>query len=135
MGCKKLVNPEKAEVKAHSEKDWAKLVQEIREKATKENIRQQVILKKLEGEEFRYTVSLMANPGRTPFVALSVVRIAGRGAWGLALSSTKEIDELIEVLQQTKKEFEGLINETNRQYKEAVKQLKKVVTYDANGSA
>ena len=135
MGCKKLVNPEKAEVKAHSEKDWAKLVQEIREKATKENITQQIVLKKKEGEEFRYTVSLMANPGRTPFIALSITRIAGRGAWGIALSSVKEIDELIEILQETKKEFEGLINETNRQYKEAVKQLKRVITYDANGSA
>jgi len=129
-----LVNPEKAEVKAHSEKDWAKLVHEIREKATKENVTQQIVLKKKEGEEFRYTVSLMANPGRTPFIALSITRIAGRGAWGIALSSVKEIDELIDVLQETKKEFEGLINETNRQYKEAVKQLKKVVTYDANGS-
>jgi len=129
-----LVNPEKAEVKARPERDWAKLVQEIREKATKENVTQQIVLKKKEGEEFRYTISLMANPGRTPFIALSITRIAGRGAWGLALSSVKEIDELIEVLQETKKEFEGLINETNRQYKEAVKQLKKVVTYDANGS-
>ena len=130
-----MVNPaEKTQEKAHSEKDWASLVKEIREKATKENIRQQVILKKLEGEEFRYTVSLMANPGRTPFVALSVVRIAGRGAWGLALSSTKEIDELIEVLQQTKKELGGLIDETNKQYKEAIKQLKRVMVYDANGS-
>ena len=129
-----MVNPEKAEVKARPERDWAKLVQEIREKATKENVTQQIVLKKKEGEEFRYTISLMANPGRTPFIALSITRIAGRGAWGLALSSVKEIDELIEVLQETKKEFEGLINETNRQYKEAVKQLKKVVTYDANGS-
>jgi len=130
-----LVNPEKAEVKARPERDWAKLVQEIREKATKENITQQIVLKKKEGEEFRYTVSLMANPGRTPFIALSITRIAGRGAWGIALSSVKEIDELIEILQETKKEFEGLINETNRQYKEAVKQLKRVITYDANGSA
>jgi hypothetical protein len=127
-----MVNPTE---KAHPERDWAKLVQEIREKATKENVTQQIILKREEGEEFRYTVSLMANPGRTPFVALSVVRIAGRGAWGLALSSTKEIDELIEVLQETKKELGGLIDETNKQYKEAVKQLKRVVTYDANGSA
>lgn len=130
-----MVNPEKAEVKARPERDWAKLVQEIREKATKENITQQIVLKKKEGEEFRYTVSLMANPGRTPFIALSITRIAGRGAWGIALSSVKEIDELIEILQETKKEFEGLINETNRQYKEAVKQLKRVITYDANGSA
>ena len=125
---------DKTQEKAQPEKDWAKLIQEIREKATKENIRQQVILKKLEGEEFRYTISLMANPGRTPFVALSVVRIAGRGAWGLALSSTKEIDELIEVLQETKKELGGLIDETNKQYKEAIKQLKRVMVYDANGS-
>jgi len=130
-----MANPtEKTQEKAHSEKDWAKLVQEIKDKAQKENVTQQVILKKKEGEEFRYTVSLMANPGRTPFVALSVVRIAGRGAWGLALSSVKEIDELIEVLQETKKELGELINETNKQYREAVRQLKKVVTYDANGS-
>jgi len=120
---------------ALAKKAWGELVQKVREKATKENTTQQVVLKKVEGEEFRYTVSLMSNPGRTPFVALSVVRIAGRGAWGLALSSTKEIDELIEVLQETKKELGGLIDETNKQYKEAVKQLKKVITYDANGSA
>jgi len=123
-----MVNPEKA----HSEKDWAKLVQEVREKATKENVTQQVILKQKEGEEFRYTVSLMANPGRTPFVALSIVRIAGKGAWGLTLSSPKQIDELIEVLQEVRKEFGGLVEETNKQYKEAVKQLKKVVVYDTN---
>jgi len=130
-----MANPtEKTQEKAHSEKDWAKLVQEIKDKAQKENVTQQVILKKKEGEEFRYTVSLMANPGRTPFVALSVVRIAGRGAWGLALSSVKEIDELIDILQETKKELGELINETNKQYREAVRQLKKVVTYDANGS-
>jgi len=120
--------------KAQSEKDWAKLIKEVKDKAQKENVTQQIILKKKEGEEFRYTISLMANPGRTPFVALSVVRIAGRGAWGLALSSTKEIDELIEVLQETKKELGGLIDETNKQYKEAVKQLKRVMVYDANGS-
>ena len=125
-----MVNPEKAQ----SERDWAKLVQEIREKATKENVTQQVVLKKVEGEEFRYTVSLMANPGRTPFIALSIVRIAGRGAWGLTLASPKQVDELISVLQEVKKEFGKLIEETNRQYKEAVKQLKKVVTYDAKGS-
>jgi len=130
VGCRKVVNPEKAQ----SERDWAKLVQEIREKATKENVTQQVVLKKVEGEEFRYTVSLMANPGRTPFIALSIVRIAGRGAWGLTLASPKQVDELISVLQEVKKEFGKLIEETNRQYKEAVKQLKKVVTYDANGS-
>jgi len=123
-----MVNPEKAQ----SEKEWAKLVQEIREKATKENVTQQVILKQKEGEEFRYTVSLMANPGRTPFVALSVLRIAGRGAWGMTLSSLKQIDELIEVLQEVKKEFGGLIEETNKQYKEAVKQLKRMVVYNAN---
>jgi len=74
----------------------------------------------------------MANPGRTPFVALSITRIAGRGAWGLALTSVKEIDELIELLQEVKKEFGGLIDETNKQYKEAVKQLKKVVVYDTS---
>jgi hypothetical protein len=74
----------------------------------------------------------MANPGRTPFVALSVLRIAGRGAWGLTLASTKEIDELIELLQEAKKEFGGLVEETNKQYKEAVKQLKKMVIYNAN---
>jgi len=130
-----MVNPEKAQEKTQSEKEWGKLIQEVREKATKENATQQVVLKKVEGEEFRYTVSLMSNPGRTPFVALSVVRIAGRGAWGLTLTSVKEVDELIEVLQQTKKELGGLIDETNKQYKEAVKQLKRVVTYDANGSA
>jgi hypothetical protein len=129
-----MVSPEKTQEKAQPERDWAKLVREIREKATKENVTQQVILKKKEGEEFRYTVSLMSNPGRTPFVALSITRIAGRGAWGLALSSTKEIDEIIEILQETKKEFGGLIEETNKQYKEAVKQLKRVITYDANGS-
>jgi len=129
-----MVNPEKAQEKTQSEKEWGKLIQDVREKATKENVMQQVVLKKVEGEEFRYTVSLMSNPGRTPFVALSIVRTTGRGAWGLALSSTKEIDELIEVLQQTKKELGGLIDETNKQYKEAVKQLKRVVTYDANGS-
>ena len=129
-----MVSPEKTQEKAQPERDWAKLVREIREKATKENVTQQVILKKKEGEEFRYTVSLMSNPGRTPFVALSITRIAGRGAWGLALSSVKEIDEIIEVLQETKKEFGGLIEETNKQYKEAVKQLKRVITYDANGS-
>ena len=129
-----MVNPEKAQEKSQSEKEWGKLIQEVREKATKENVMQQVVLKKVEGEEFRYTVSLMSNPGRTPFVALSVVRIAGRGAWGLTLTSVKEVDELIEVLQQTKKELGGLIDETNKQYKEAVKQLKRVVTYDANGS-
>ena len=120
--------------KAQPARDWAKLVEEVKQKATKENVTQQVILKKVEGEEFRYTVSLMANPGRTPFVALSITRIAGRGAWGITLASTKEIDELIEVLQETKKELGGLINETNKQYREAVKQLKKVVTYDANGN-
>ena len=130
-----MVNPEKAQEKTQSEKDWGKLIQETREKATKENVMQQVVLKKVEGEEFRYTISLMSNPGRTPFVALSVVRIAGRGAWGLTISSTKEVDELINVLQETKKELGGLIDETNKQYKEAVKQLKRVVTYDANGSA
>ncbi len=70
-----MVNQEKAQ----PDKGWAKLVEEIKQKATKENVTQQIILKKKEGEEFRYTVSLMANPGRTPFVALSVVRIAGRG--------------------------------------------------------
>ena len=132
MGCEKVVNPEKAQEKAQSEKEWGKLVQEIREKATKENVTQQVILKQKEGEEFRYTVSLMANPGRTPFVALSVLRIAGRGAWGMTLSSLKQIDELIEVLQEVKKEFGGLIEETNKQYKEAVKQLKRMVVYNAN---
>jgi len=119
---------------ALAKKAWGELVQKVREKATKENTTQQIVLKKVEGEEFRYTVSLMSNPGRVPFIALSIVRITGRGAWGLALSSTKEIDELIEVLQQTKKELGGLIDEANRQYKEAVKQLKRVVTYDANGS-
>jgi len=123
-----MVNPEKAQ----SEKEWAKLVQEIREKATKENVTQQVILKQKEGEEFRYTISLMANPGRTPFVALSVLRIAGRGAWGLTLASPKQIDELIEILQEVKKEFGRLIEETNKQYKEAVKQLKKMVVYNAD---
>ncbi len=128
MGCKRMVNPEKTQ----SEKEWAKLVQEIREKATKENVTQQVILKQKEGEEFRYTVSLMANPGRTPFVALSVLRIAGRGAWGLTLASPKQIDELIQLLQEVKKEFGGLVEETNKQYKEAVKQLKKMVIYNAN---
>jgi len=128
LGCKRMVNPEKAQ----SEKEWAKLVQEIREKATKENVTQQVILKQKEGEEFRYTVSLMANPGRTPFVALSVLRIAGRGAWGLTLASPKQIDELIQLLQEVKKEFSGLVEETNKQYKEAVKQLKKMVIYNAN---
>ena len=127
MGCKKVPNQEKAQ----SEKEWAKLVQEIREKATKENVTQQVILKQKEGEEFRYTVSLMANPGRTPFVALSVLRIAGRGAWGLTLASPKQIDELIEILQEVKKEFDRLVEETNKQYKEAVKQLKKMVVYNA----
>jgi len=127
-----MVNPEKAQEKAQSEKEWGKLVQEIREKATKENVTQQVILKQKEGEEFRYTVSLMANPGRTPFVALSVVRIAGRGAWGLTLASSKQIDELIQLLQEVKKEFGGLVEETNKQYKEAVKQLKKMVIYNAN---
>jgi DNA-directed RNA polymerase beta' subunit len=127
-----MTNPEKAKEKAQSEKEWAKLVQEIKEKATKENVTQQVILKQKEGEEFRYTVSLMANPGRTPFVALSITRIAGRGAWGITLTSIKEIDELIEILQETKKELGELINETNKQYKEAVKQLKKVVVYDTN---
>jgi len=132
LGCKRMVNPEKAQEKAQSEKEWAKLVQEIREKATKENVTQQVILKQKEGEEFRYTVSLMANPGRTPFVALSVLRIAGRGAWGMTLSSLKQIDELIEVLQEVKKEFGGLVEETNKQYKEAVKQLKRMVVYNAN---
>ncbi len=130
-----MVNPEKAQEKTQSEKEWGKLIQEVREKATKENATQQVVLKKVEGEEFRYTVSLMSNPGRTPFVALSVVRIAGRGAWGLTLTSVKEVDELINVLQETKKELGGLIDETNKQYKEAVRQLKRVVTYDANGSA
>ena len=119
---------------ALAKKAWAELVKEVKDKATKENVTQQIILKKKEGEEFRYTVSLMTNPGRTPFVALSITRIAGRGAWGLALSSVKEIDEIIEVLQETKKEFGGLIEETNKQYREAVKQLKRVVTYDANGS-
>jgi hypothetical protein len=119
---------------ALAKKAWGELVQKVREKATKENTTQQVVLKKVEGEEFRYTVSLMSNPGRTPFVALSVVRIAGRGAWGITIASIKEIDELIEVLQETKKEFGSLINETNKQYREAVKQLKKVTTYDANGS-
>ena len=128
MGCEKVPNQERAQ----PEKGWAKLVQEIRDKATKENVTQQVILKKVEGEEFRYTVSLMANPGRTPFVALSITRIAGRGAWGLALTSVKEIDELINVLQEVKKEFGELIEETNKQYKEAVKQLKKVVVYDTS---
>ena len=128
MGCKKVPNQEKAQ----SEKGWAKFVQEIREKATKENVTQQVILKQKEGEEFRYTISLMANPGRTPFVALSVLRIAGRGAWGLTLASLRQIDELIEVLQEVKKEFGGLVEETNIQYKEAVKQLKKMVVYNAN---
>jgi len=128
VGCKKVPNQEKAQ----SEKEWAKLVQEIREKATKENITQQVILKQKEGEEFRYTVSLMANPGRTPFVALSMVRKAGRGAWGLTLASPKQIDELIEILQEVKKEFDGLVEETNKQYKEAVKQLKKMVVYNAD---
>jgi len=118
--------------KAQPARDWAKLVEEVKEKATKENVTQQVILKKKEGEEFRYTVSLMANPGRTPFVALSITRIAGRGAWGLALTSVKEIDELINVLQEVKKEFGELIEETNKQYKEAVKQLKKVVVYDTS---
>jgi len=118
--------------KAQPVRDWAKLVEEVKDKAMKENVTQQIILKKVEGEEFRYTVSLMANPGRTPFVALSITRIAGRGAWGLALTSVKEIDELINVLQEVKKEFSGLIEETNKQYREAVKQLKKVVTYDAN---
>jgi hypothetical protein len=127
-----MTNPEKAKEKAQSEKEWAKLVQEIKEKATKENVTQQVILKKVEGEEFRYTVSLMANPGRTPFVALSVLRIAGRGAWGLTLASPKQIDELIEILQEVKKEFSELIEETNKQYKEAVKQLKRMVVYNAN---
>jgi len=127
-----MVNPEKAQEKAQPEREWAKLVQEIREKATKENVMQQMILKRKDGEEFRYTVSLMANPGRTPFVALSITRIAGRGAWGLALSSIKEIDELIEILQETKKELGGLINETNKQYKEAVKQLKRVIIYNEN---
>ena len=128
MGCEKVPNQEKAQ----PARDWAKLVEEVKEKATKENVTQQVILKKKEGEEFRYTVSLMANPGRTPFVALSITRIAGRGAWGLALTSVKEIDELIELLQEVKKEFGELIEETNKQYKEAVKQLKKVVVYDTS---
>jgi len=128
VGDKKVVNQEKAQ----PARDWAKLVQEVKDKAIKENVTQQIILKKKEGEEFRYTVSLMANPGRTPFVALSVTRIAGRGAWGITLASVKEIDELIEVLQETKKELNELIEETNKQYREAVKQLKKVVTYDAN---
>jgi len=128
VGCKKVSNQERAQ----PEKGWANLVQQIKDKATKENITQQIILKKKEGEEFRYTVSLMANPGRTPFVALSIVRTAGRGAWGLALTSTKEIDELIEILQETKKDLGELIEETNKQYKEAVKQLKKMVVYDTN---
>ena len=128
MGCEKVVNQEKAQ----PDKGWTKLVEEVRQKATKENVTQQIILKKKEGEEFRYTVSLMANPGRTPFVALSITRIAGRGAWGLTLASIKEIDELIEILQETKKELGELINETNKQYKEAVKQLKKVMVYDTN---
>jgi len=118
--------------KAQPARDWAKLVEEVKQKAMKENVTQQVILKKVEGEEFRYTVSLMANPGRTPFVALSITRIAGRGAWGLALTSVKEIDELISVLQEVKKEFGGLVEETNKQYREAVKQLKKVVVYDTS---
>jgi hypothetical protein len=128
VGCEKVVNQEKAQ----PDKGWAKLVEEVKQKATKENVTQQIILKKKEGEEFRYTVSLMANPGRTPFVALSITRIAGRGAWGITLASVKEIDELIEILQETKKELGELINETNKQYKEAVKQLKKVMVYDAN---
>jgi len=127
-----MVNPEKAQEKAQSFSDLTKLVQGIREKATKENVTQQIILKQKEGEEFRYTVSLMANPGRTPFVALSILRIVGRGAWGLPLTSIKQIDELIEVLQEVKKEFGGLVEETNMQYKEAVKQLKKMVVYNAN---
>jgi len=127
-----MTNPEKGKEKAQSEKEWAKLVQEIKEKATKDNVTQQVILKQKEGEEFRYTVSLMANPGRTPFVALSVLRIAGRGAWGLTLASPKQIDELIEILQEVKKEFGELVEETNKQYKEAVKQLKRMVVYNAN---
>ena len=118
--------------KAQPARDWAKLVEEVKDKAVKENVTQQVILKKVEGEEFRYTVSLMANPGRTPFVALSITRIAGRGAWGLALTSVKEIDELISVLQEVKKELSELIEKTNKQYKEAVKQLKKVVVYDTS---
>ena len=128
MGCEKVVNQEKAQ----PDKGWAKLVEEVKQKATKENVTQQIILKKKEGEEFRYTVSLMANPGRTPFVALSITRITGRGAWGITLASIKEIDELIEILQETKKELGELINETNKQYKEAVKQLKKVMVYDTN---
>jgi hypothetical protein len=123
-----MVNPEKAQ----SDKDWVKLIEEIKEKATKENITQQIVLKRVEGEEFRYTVSLMANPGRTPFVALSVVRIAGRGAWGLTLASPKQVDELLQLLQEVKKEFGKLIEETNKQYKEAIKQLKKVSVIDAN---
>ena len=127
MGCEKVPNQEKAQ----PARDWAKLVQEVKEKATKENVTQQIILKQKEGEEFRYTVSLMANPGRTPFVALSILRIAGRGAWGLTLASPKQIDELIEVLQEVKKEFGGLVEETNKQYKEAIKQLKKMVVYNA----
>lgn len=126
-----MVNQEKAQ----PDKGWAKLVEEIKQKAIKENVTQQLILKKVEGEEFRYIVSLMANPGRTPFVALSITRIAGRGAWGITLASVKEIDELIQLLQEVKKEFGELIVETNKQYKEAIKQLKKVATYDANGSA
>jgi DNA-directed RNA polymerase beta' subunit len=131
VGCEKVVNQEKAQ----PDKGWAKLVEEVKQKATKENVTQQLILKKVEGEEFRYTVSLMANPGRTPFVALSITRIVGRGAWGITLASVKEIDELIQLLQEVKKEFGELIAETSKQYKEAVKQLKKVMTYDANGSA
>jgi len=134
LGCKGVVNPEKAQEKAQSEKEWAKLVQEVKDKATKENVTQQIVLKRVEGEEFRYTVSLMANPGRTPFIALSITRIAGRGAWGMTLASVKQVDELIQLLQEIKKEFGGLIEETNKQYKEAVKQLKKVVVYDARNS-
>ena len=118
--------------KAQPVRDWAKLVEEVKQKAMKENVTQQVILKKVEGEEFRYTVSLMANPGRTPFVALSITRIAGRGAWGITLASPKQVDELIQLLQDIKKEFGELIEETNKQYREAVKQLKKVAVYDAN---
>ncbi len=119
--------PQSGEISQSSVEEKKVILTELRKLATSTGGNKQKILVQDSDSTMQYQVSILARPNSTPTIALSVLKIKGRGAWGIPLTSLEMVNKMIEVLQKVRDEYGDYVQASNELYNEDVKKLKGVV--------
>lgn len=99
----------------------------LRSLATSSNANKQKILVQKADSTMQYTLSVIAKPNATPTVGFSILKIRGRGAWGIPITSMEQIDSMISMLQELKQKYADYVKASTELYEEDVKNLKGIV--------